>query len=302
MRALLKMIYRYSHARSYRHNENLWPDVKIIRATNQEICKVFFKKKPISIIPLSNWKDSCHGKILLTATGPSVNNLLFESLPDMPAIGVNGAYFLHQKVDFRFYVIVDMGFIDKRPNIVLDIIQQAGLTLFTTVHGMVRIINRFGFDTIKCRLSIIEDAAHKIYRPKIDNAALWEHYHNDHYIDFSTDCKTIAFSRDIRCGIFDAGTVVYWTLQIIAFLGFKQVFIAGLDMNNFHLPRFYETEQNKLPTFLSEKVDSIVIPSFKHASTVMKKKQISIVNLSLNSAIDNSIFEKVDYHDYFKKA
>ncbi|CAI1909500.1 lipopolysaccharide core biosynthesis protein [Serratia fonticola] len=301
MRAFMKMIYRYSHARSYRHNENLWPDVKIVRATNQEICKVFYKKKPISIIPLSEWKDSCHGNVLLTATGPSVNNVLFECVPDMPAIGVNGAYFLHQKVDFRFYVIVDMGFIDQRSHIVLDIIQQTGLTLFTTVHGMVRIIDRFGRDSIKCRLSIIEDAAYKIYRPKIDDTALWEHYHNDHCVDFSADRKTIAFSRDIRSGIFDAGTVVYWTLQIIAFLGFKQLFIVGLDMNNFHLPRFYETEQNKQPTCLPEKMGSTVIPAFKHASIIMKKNHISITNLSLNSAIDSNIFEKVDYHDYFKK-
>jgi hypothetical protein len=48
---------------------------------------------------------------------------------------------------------------------------------------------------------------------------------------------------------------VYWAFQIIAFLGFKQLFIAGLDMNNFNLPRFYETHENKLPTFLPEKVD-----------------------------------------------
>lgn len=31
-------------------------------------------------------------------------------------------------------------------------------------------------------------------------------------------------------------------------LGFKTILISGLDMSNFNQPRFYETEQDKLPS------------------------------------------------------
>jgi hypothetical protein len=93
---------------------------------------------------------------------------------------------------------------------------------------------------------------------------------------------------------------VYWAFQIIAFLGFKQLFIAGLDMNNFNLPRFYETHENKLPTFLPEKVDDLIIPAFSHAGERMKMRKMVIRNFSLNSAIDTGIFEKVDSNDFFK--
>lgn len=301
-RTFFKQVYRYSHARPYRHNENLWPYVKIERGEGGEITALWYKHRLVPIVPLSELHNSCQGDALLTATGPSINTLRFENIPVMPTIGVNGSYFLHRQVDFRFYVIVDMGFIDSRPEIVRNVIQQAELTLFTTVHGVARIIDRFGHTAIGCHIAIIEDATCKIYRPLLDSGALWEHYCLENGVVFAEDFRMCGFSQDIRCGIFDAGTVVYWALQIITYLGFKQLFIAGLDMNDFHLPRFYETDQDRLPTFLPDKVESQVIPAFRHAAAVMKSQRIAIKNLSLNSAIDSKTFEKVDPDVYFQQA
>lgn len=64
-------------------------------------------------------------------------------------------------------------------------------------------------------------------------------------------------------------------------------------MNNFDRPRFYETPSSMLPTFLADKVEPLIIPAFMHASRVMKANNIDIKNLSLNSAIDGAIFEKL---------
>ncbi len=301
MGSFFKQVYRYSHSRPYRHNENLWPYVKIERAASGEIAVFHYKRQTVPIVGLSALKDSCQGPILLTATGPSVNSICFSDIPDMPAMGVNGAYCLSSQVSFRFYVIVDMGFIDQRQDIIEEIILAPDLILFTTVQGVAKIIDRFTLASVKCRFAIIEDAAFKIYSPKINTLALWDHYRHDGNVSFSSVCKSIAFSHDIRHGIFDAGTVVYWAFQIISFLGFKQLFIAGLDMNNFHLPRFYETPESQLPTSLSDKVADLIIPAFSHAGERMKINNIAIKNFSLASAIDTRIFEKVDCSDFFKK-
>ncbi|AEF46385.1 putative lipopolysaccharide glycosyltransferase [Serratia sp. AS12] len=301
MGSFFKQVYRYSHSRPYRHNENLWPYVRVERAQSGEIAVLHYKKQPVPLVALSALKDSCQGPLLLTATGPSVKDMCFNHIPAMPTMGVNGAYSLHPQVDFRFYVIVDMGFIDQRPDIIENIILKPDLILFTTVHGIAKIIDRFTLADVKCRFAVVEDAAFKIYSPKITPPELWEHYRNDRSVSFSSSNKTIAFTHDIRRGIFDAGTVVYWAFQIISFLGFKQLFIAGLDMNNFHLPRFYETKENKLPTFLPEKIDDIIMPAFSHAGERMKNNSIAIKNFSLSSAIDSNIFEKVDYNVFFKK-
>lgn len=300
MGTFFKQIYRYTHTRPFRHNESLWPYVKITRATNGEIVGLCYRRQQIPIVHLTDLKGRFDGNILLTATGPSVKNLCLEKFPTMPAMGVNGAYFLHDRVDFQFYVIVDMGFIDQRPEIIHQIINDPCLTLFTTVHGVIKIIDKFCLESVKCSFAVIEDAAFKIYQPKIATDDLRSTYSDNHNAVFAADRQDIAFNHDIRSGIFDAGTVVYWALQILTFLGFQQLFIIGLDMNNFNQPRFYEVAENKLPTDLEDKAADLVIPSFRHASDQMKKKNILIKNLSVTSAISNDIFEKADPDELFK--
>ncbi|QJW54744.1 hypothetical protein HL670_01624 [Serratia plymuthica] len=167
MGSFFKQVYRYSHSRPYRHNENLWPYVRIERAQSGEIAVLHYKKQPVPLVALSALKDSCQGPLLLTATGPSVNDICFNHIPAMPTMGVNGAYSLHPRVDFHFYVIVDMGFIDQRPDIIENIILKPDLILFTTVHGIAKIIDRFTLAGVKCRFAVVEDAAFKIYSPKI---------------------------------------------------------------------------------------------------------------------------------------
>lgn len=300
MGTFFKQIYRYTHARPYRHNENLWPYVKIKRAASGEIVELNYRRQRVPLVQLADLKARFSGDILLTATGPSVKNLHLEKFPAMPAMGVNGAYYLHDQVDFRFYVIVDMGFIDKKAEIIGDIITDSRLTLFTTVHGVAKIIDRFSLEKVKCRLAVIEDAAFKIYQARIVNKELWAAYHDNNNVAFAADRQDIAFSHDIRNGVFDAGTVAYWALQILTFLGFEQVYIIGLDMNNFHQPRFYEAAENKLPTELEDKITSLIMPSLSHASKMMKAKNIMVKNLSVASAVSNDIFDKINPDEIFK--
>lgn len=304
MGSFFKQIYRYTHPRSYRHNENLWPYMKIGRARSGEITKLEYRGQYVPIADLSSLKGKFSGPVMLTATGPSVKEIDFTQPPlPIPAFGVNGAWSLSQFFEFSFYVIVDMGFFDKKPEIVANIIAARNLTLFTTAHGIARIVDRFGLKNIQCTLALIEDAACRIYQP-----ALKPHELKDFYVvkessaEFAPDRADIGFSTDIRQGIFDAGTVIYWALQISLYLGFTELFIAGLDMNNFDKPRFYESQSDMQPTNLKGIFTNLVLPAFQHASLLLKDKKIRVVNLSVNSAIPDYIFEKVSYNDaFFKK-
>lgn len=297
MGTFFKQIYRYTHPRAYRHNENLWPYVKISRASTGEINSLIYKKQPVPVIALSELKGAFAGEILLTATGPSVKEIAFEKLPDMPAFGVNGSYYLNEKVNFSFYLIVDMGFIDERPDIVQKVIADDQLILFTTVHGIVRILDKFSLNSVKCRLSVIEDISCKVFQPKISHKDLFKSYSNINTISFSG--QEIGFNSDICYGIFDAGTVIYWSFQLLLFLGFNFIYIIGLDMNNFDQPRFYENPAEKQPSMLSHKLHDIIIPSFRHASKIMQENKITVLNLSVMSAIDEEIFKKANYNELF---
>jgi len=297
--SFFKQLYRYTHKRPFRHNENLWPYMRISRAASGEIISLNFRGQVIPIVSLASLAGACSGPVMLAATGPSVKDIHFKSPTPVPTMGLNGAWSLHNTVDFKFYVIVDMGFLDKRPEMVAEIVSDPKLTLFTTAHGIARIVDRVSLARIKCSLALIEDAAFKIFQPKIPATELGRCYANVRSTSFAENRPDIGFTTDIRHGVFDAGTVAYWALQIAAYLGFNEMYIIGLDMNNFNQPRFYESENNKLPSFLAESLDELIVPAFTHASHVLKKKNIRVVNLSMKSAISNHIFEKADYHQVF---
>ncbi|MBB1202246.1 sugar glycosyltransferase [Enterobacteriaceae bacterium 89] len=300
MGSLFKQLYRYSHPRSFRHNENLWPYTRITRAESGEVCTLQYKGKDVPLVDLSALRNSQHGEVLLTATGPSTRKIDFTLLPKtVPVMGVNGAWFLSDRLNFTFYTIIDMEFFDKKPDIIRAIISQPNILFFTTMHGIAKIMDRHAAD-LRCRLALIEDGCYKIYQPNVPNEAKLAAYRHIEAIHFHAQHKDICFSTDIRHGIFDAGTVVYWSLQILAWLGFDTILISGLDMNNFHQPRFYETQQDKLPSYLEKKVDSLVMPSFLHASDVLKQHHIRIINLSQESSVPETIFEKVPFDAYFK--
>lgn len=296
MGSLFKQIYRYTHKRAWRHNETLWPYMKIRRASSGEIASLVYKGEQIPLANLSELRGSCSGRMLLTATGPSVKDIRFPAPSLIPAMGVNGAYFLQKQLSFQFYVIVDMGFYDQKREIIADIINNPDLMLFTTAHGIARILDRYGFAAVRCQLAFIEDAEYKIYRPGRKAAQLHSLYADYHFARGRPD---IGFSTDIRHGIFDAKTVAYWAIQIAFYLGFTEIGIAGLDMNNFNQPRFYETAADIQPSYLANQLTSIIIPALSHASHILQQNHVRVINLSPQSAIDNSIFEKADYHAYF---
>lgn len=297
MKSILKQLYRYTRPRTYRHNENLWPYVKIKRASTGNISELNINGTPIPIVDLSSLQHKFKGDLLFIASGPSVKETDFSQLTTIPAMGVNGSISLRANVNFAFYVVIDMTFIDQRPSIIKDIISREELYFFTTMHGVLKIVNTFGHHKIKCNICLIEDACYKIYQPCTPDEAIRTQYQKSLTTIFDKNNKHIAFNKDIRTGIFDSGTVAYWALQIIFFLGFQRIIIAGLDMNNFNKPRFYETATNKLPSFLEEKLNTLIIPAFRLASRIFEENNISVINLSKNSAIDSSIFYKGDIDD-----
>lgn len=84
--------------------------------------------------------------------------------------------------------------------------------------------------------------------------------------------------------------MAYVALQITYHLKYKDIYIAGLDMNNFSQPRFYENKENKQPTMLNQYLD-VTLPAFDAAARFLKSQQINVYNLSQNSAV--KAFEKI---------
>ncbi|KNC90753.1 sugar glycosyltransferase [Trabulsiella odontotermitis] len=300
MGTLTKQLYRYSHKRNMRHNENLWPFVKIQRDSEGEITTFTYRKEPINIVRLSSLAQKYTGDVFLTATGPSINTLNFSKLPKtIIKSGVNGAWHLNEFIKFNLYFVVDMTFIDHHTSVMQGICNDRDVTLFTTVMGVVKLIEEFGSSNILCQIAILEDICYQTYQPAVKKESIYNTFKNNVDIVFSSEQNHIAYSKDIRRGVFDAGTVVYWALQTLGYLGFKKIYIAGLDMNNFNNPRFYEDKASKRPSFLENKVKDTVMPALQLASDVLSDRGVAVINLSSQSAVPESIFPKQDFNDVF---
>lgn len=297
MGSFWKQIYRYTHPRSYRHSENLWPHVKIARAPEGHIHSLSWKGRRIATEALSALRGSHPHPLAIIATGPSVNALDHKKLAQFSALGVNGAYCLRDKIKFDYYVIVDRDFVKKRQEIVRRIVQDRDLLLFITPYCLHDIFCMMGSEVVKCRLAIIEDVRHKVFQPLVPPVSYAAQTQQLSGLRLDPDNPTIGFSRDIRQGVIDAGTVAYWALQIACYLGAQPLMLAGVDMNNFSAPRFYENEGDVMPSLLASDFLSLIKPSFLHASRIMKEDNIVVYNLSPESALGSEIFEKVALND-----
>ncbi|HDR2737120.1 TPA: sugar glycosyltransferase [Enterobacter ludwigii] len=301
MGSLTKQFYRYTHKRNMRHNENLWPYVKIARNESGEISDFVYRGQPVLLTSLTSLKNAFSGEVLITATGPSVKKIDFSTLPvDVIRTGVNGAWHLHNQLSFSHYFIVDMTFIDRQTALLKRIVANKNLLLFTTAMGVVKLIDRFSYENIHCQIAIIEDICYETYKPSIKREALFDTLKDRPGIVFSENTPNSAFSLDICQGIVDAGTVVYWALQVLYYMGFSKIYIAGLDMTHFSQPRFYEKAETMLPSFLEDKVQDIVLPALSLASKIFASANKEVINLSPQSAIPSSVFVRKDFTDVFK--
>ncbi|MDA8493571.1 lipopolysaccharide core biosynthesis protein RfaZ [Kluyvera georgiana] len=273
-----KTLYRTTHSKQYHHNKNLWPFFKVVRNEKGSIDAVFFKHKQINTPCVG--KEKRNKPLLIMATGPSVNHIdkhFFNTSFDY--FGVNGAISM-EAIDFKWYAITDRNFVLRRLSLVKKLVARDDLTVFCPYTTLETIFSNIEWQHIRCGFKVFEavsgECVYKFLAAKEKLIINDEHYH---WLDGA------GFSDNIEYGLFDYGTVVYPALQIACALGYRQIYIAGLDMNNFNQPRFYETVTDKLGTRLDRDFDQIC-HSFYAAQSYCELNNISVVNLSLESAID----------------
>ncbi|EWC42269.1 hypothetical protein B597_006450 [Stutzerimonas stutzeri KOS6] len=104
----------------------------------------------------------------------------------------------------------------------------------------------------------------------------------------------IGFSRNLSRGYFVARTIPYAGAQLAFHLGFRLVFIVGMDLNP-SVGRFYESDEAKvLPTSLDRHYEDYIVPSFKLMSRkVCREGGFQVFNLSKDSRLPASVLPKI---------
>ena len=296
-RSLIKQVYRYTRPRNYRHSEKLWPYIGIKRDADGCFCEPRYLGKAIPVLSLDDVAAVRADDLVIVASGPSINQLDLTALLQADWMAVNGSPSVLERYPnkpLQYYAVIDQGFVQDRIHTIAQVLANPQVVFFTNLFCLRKIYELIGYKSVVAKVVIFEDRQKAVYLPKVefaemaqlaqDSAAklLWRKEHN------------VGFTRDMYRGYVSGGTVVYFALQIAAALGYKRVFLAGVDMKNFDAPRFYENEHNRLETRLHHEFDHTIRPSFALAAEVFRELGIEGYNLCLDSGLDDAIFPSID--------
>ena len=296
-RSLIKQVYRYTRPRNYRHSEKLWPYIGIKRDADGCFCEPRYLGKAIPVLSLDDVAAVRADDLVIVASGPSINQLDLTALLQADWMAVNGSPSVLERYPnkpLQYYAVIDQGFVQDRIHTIAQVLANPQVVFFTNLFCLRKIYELIGYKSVVAKVVIFEDRQKAVYLPKVefaemaqlaqDSAAklLWRKEHN------------VGFTRDMYRGYVSGGTVVYFALQIAAALGYKRVFLAGVDMKNFDAPRFYENEHNRLETRLHHEFDHTIRPSFALAAEVFRELGIEGYNLCLDSGLDDAIFPRID--------
>ncbi|CAG4901424.1 hypothetical protein [Paraburkholderia saeva] len=291
-----KLLYRWTHSNAFRHNERLWRDVAIARDASGCLAGISIGGRETQVQNAQSLSVVRPAASHLIATGPSVNDIDYHALDLRHVMGVNGAIALQDRhpIPFEFYCIVDAGFVRKRPDLVARVI-QADLTLFTTPLVLWYIAQCLPLEQIHCRIFLIEDILYPAGKRSLRARDLLDAQARSDAVLFD-EISPRGFSLNVRRGVMDGRTVAYTALQVLVWLGFDKVFMHGLDLLDAkRTPRFYETAESMQPSSLDAHFEAFIEPSFRGASALLRSMGVHVKNLSPDSALDTSIFEKIDW-------
>ena len=305
-KSLLKHYYHWRLPRERWHLIPVLPDLQIATVEDKPAGSkaIYYRKQLICytkpLIELKQFKQSC---CFIIATGPSIKQLDLSLLQDQCLFAVNGATALTDSagLNFQLYTVIDPSFARHKLNLIKTAIDAGAHCLFS--YRVIKAICDQDPELLKCaKVYLVEEpnkqfdglslSADKFYFYAKANPAFTLHDKQ------RPENTKVGFSKNLELGAFDGGTVAFWATQIAYYIGFEQVFIVGIDLgsNTNQAMRFYENEQNQLPSYLADDYDTLIKPAFEClATTLQQHPEIQFYNLSLTSRLPDTIIPKIDF-------
>ncbi|GGY29702.1 sugar glycosyltransferase [Paludibacterium paludis] len=288
-----KLLHRVFYGKACRHSIELWPYTSLRRGQDGEIQQLGFFGKRIELTRLDDVPKGENRAIHIIATGPSVSEINYRRLPGALLFGVNGAIELtrsYPELVFNLYCLIDYTFITGRPDIARKIAMTSGMTLFTTPKCLFYLRECMQSRSFACKVVAIEDTAEKYNEPTRDSLARAS---ADPQMHVDENDPSRGFSGNIRKGVYRGGTVAFVALQIACWLGYRRIYLHGVDIGNAReKPRFYETPANRLRSHLTDEFEDVILPSFSLAAKALRRSGVDVINLSPASALPVTLFPK----------
>ncbi|MCZ8411794.1 hypothetical protein ACOTBW_25855 [Achromobacter dolens] len=211
-----RKLFRMLRSRTQRHNQHLWPFVRIWRNPAGVICGFRAFGRSVPITPLEQGYDPDDDEMHLILSGPSIAEIPYDRLDIRAAMGVNGSIALARKfnLQFKYYCIIDQNFVRDRIDLVREIV-ACDLTLYVLPDVLRYIMQGIAQEEIRCRICIIEFISERAYQRSAAPAVLKRMVAASPDLRLLDAKQGLGYSFDASLGVFDADTVAYVALQVM---------------------------------------------------------------------------------------
>ncbi len=297
---LISGIRRWSLGTAYKHQYNCHPDFDLVRQTDH--CEVRWKKQVIASVPFAHsFSQSQHGPCFIVASGPSLADIDIQRIQRYASISLNGAIkkFRAAGISPTYCLIVDHRVFERQWACVVDSI-ESGAWCFFSFEGLSIIAERAPELFKHQNIALIESATRKYGVPRVSIQETLQAFQQDADILLAEDllpyCRAIGFSLNLKKGVFAGKTVATWAVQLAFGLGYKSVWMLGVDLGGTGKAHFYADASNPHPDFLRY-YEPHIRGCFSLAREASEKTGVSLYNLSLDSALPAEIIPKMGFED-----
>lgn len=224
----------------------------------------------------------------ILASGPSVGHLRgLERLFDQPVACVNGSVSLAHELGCRvaFFIVSDHRFILENPDLFrlgTSLADAVVLTPMTAFTAMLLTPDALAADIF----FVHEDLRRPFKRPRQPRDELLR----DPQV-IAHPSRDVCFSLDPRRGTWPSGTVVYDAIQLLFGIGYRELFMFGVDLSD--APRFYR-EGAASPTQLTADYAPAILPAFELVREYLHRTGRTLVNASPESLLPHDVIPKAD--------
>lgn len=223
--------------------------------------------------------------VYIIGSGPSIREQDIGKLKSKNTILLNGAINLIESsgIDPIMIVVTDSSFIRNRFEIIKAVPPNISLALqFSVVREILLRIPDF-FESRS--LFLLREREERISIEPVENRRFLE-----------------TFSEIETFGVLHSGTVMSAAIQIAAYLKFSKIFLLGFDIGNANLPRFYETDNNKVRCGLLNDYEKEILPFMRLTKEYFDKcKNQHIWNCSPSTLLPYEIIPYFDFEESLKE-
>ncbi|NIE74818.1 lipopolysaccharide biosynthesis protein [Pantoea sp. Ap-967] len=231
-------------------------------------------------------RNTQKGPVVILASGASARHFPLGDFAHLPVIAMNGSVSLTAACGVRpfFYVCTDTSFPKQQPELFATALRQSQrLALWPEQFADAAIPRGTEcYPLHKADTPGVLDGLRGGGSHHVCNRALW-----------SKRGRSIAFSKDMSNGYYDARTVAFVALQLAYHLGFEQVLLVGVDLDQ-GAGRFYEDGNAQVsPCGLDQHWGSRILPSLTLMAEQVVNEQFRVYNLSQQSRIPEQLIPKI---------